>query len=440
MNHTHSVRDELNTEIARQGYTLSSFSKASGINRGVLSLTLNDQATKSFSMNQLNQMTEALQFPAGWLYERYAQEMLVDIENVSWRRIKDLLTHCLTLEKMELIEMVLDALQDKASYTNYIFSLAEELTEQNVNADLCIFYQYVLDHEVNLQNERFTISQYRLFRANLGLDLQKSFKSTIQFTPYRHALPIHLKLDALAQLINVSFAVKDWDALKQYGEELVTSTILVYNTIIERQHPYIKKSERSLLVYYGKGYIAQAVSLEYKGHYEESKELTTQYEDLSWFKFLDDTDKAQVEKFLIIAKCNRYNLELLQGNASVLKPYIDYLEFFPEEQPASIEIIIKSSNMHKWDIDGILEKYHDIIYPTDALHYLQTTTTYSIISEINRYTNIYYDLALYYFERKDRTDQLEHVLTKLKSHIEQYNRINAFDSSELFEKLCKFYF
>ncbi len=442
MTNTHRVRNELNTEMLRQGYTLSSFSKASGINRGVLSLTLNEQATKSFSMNQLNQMTEALGFPAGWLYELYTQEILAEIDNVSWRRIKDLLAHCLQLGKMDLIEMVLEALREKPAYANYIFNFAEEIADAQP-ADvgrLAIFYQYVLDHETNLQAERFAISQYRLFRGSMGLDLQKCFRAAVQFVPYRHALPVYLKLDALAQLINLAFSLKYWDLLKQYGEELTDTAKLVYNVVQNEQYLDIQKCERPLILYYGKGYLAQFGALEYSGYYEEAKQLIPYFEDLSWFKNLDNEGKAQLERTSIYAKCNRYNIELLQGNYSVLKPYIDYLEFFPEEQPASLEIILKASNLHNWNIDEILEKYHTIIYPSDLVHYLETITNYSMIAELNRYINIYHDLALYYFEHKNNSDKLEHVLSLLKNNIEKYNRIHAFDSSELFEKLHKFYF
>ncbi|WPP41857.1 hypothetical protein SK066_02515 [Paenibacillus hunanensis] len=445
MTNQQSVSYKLKMELVRQGYTLSSFSKLSGINRGVLSSTLNDPPTRSLSMNQINQMNQALNFPVGWLYEEYAQELIADIETVSWRKIKDLLTHCVQIKKMNLIQTVLDALKDTATYMNYIFDLAEELIEQELieqgeDTQLSMFYQYILDHESNLHAERFAISQYRLFRISLGLDVHKILKWKIQFAPQRHALPFHLKLDALAQLSNVAFAFKEWDELRQYGEELVATTMMIYNSPPEYKYSCIKKAERSLLVYYGKGHIAQAAGWEYSGNYEEAQKMISYYEDLSWFEFTDPTDKIQLEKFYIIAKCNRYNTELYLGNNSVLKSYIDYLEFFPEEQPASIEVIIKTSIMYGWDIDDILEKYHDVIYPPDISQYLQTTTYYSIFIELNRYTTIYHDLALYYFERKGSTEQLEHVLSTLKSHIEKYDRIHTFDSTELFEKLYKFYF
>ncbi|GGJ02663.1 hypothetical protein [Paenibacillus hunanensis] len=146
MTNLRSVRYELKTELIRQGYTLSSFSKISGVNRGVLSSTLSDPPTKSLSMNQLNQMSEALHLPVGWLYKQYAEELIKDIEHVSWRKVKDLLTHCLILNKVSLIKMMLDALKDKTAYVNYIFELAEELIEQGSQADLQMFYQYVLDY------------------------------------------------------------------------------------------------------------------------------------------------------------------------------------------------------------------------------------------------------------------------------------------------------
>ncbi len=442
MPNTSKVRHELNKEIARKGYTLSSFSKISRVNRGVLSLTLNEKATKSFSMNQLNQMTKALDFPAGWLYELYTQEILADINNVSWRRIKDLLTHCWQIGKMDLIKMMLEALGDKPAYANYIFHFAEEIADQQP-ADvggLAIFYQHVLDHETNLQAERFAISQYRLFRGSMQLDVQKWFRAAIQFASHRHALPTHLQLDALTQLINISFASKDWKLLKQYGEELLHSTHLIYNQQKKRPHSPAKTYERPLVHYYGKSYLVQCAALEMLEEYEEAKSLIPYFSNLSWFRVLDCQGKLSVEKYAVWAMCHYYNIELLQGNKSLLKPYTDYLVFFPEEQHASLEMILKASNKHRWTIDEILIKYDDIIYPHDILDYLSNLTSYSMIVETNRYINIYYELAIYYFERKKTSEQLEKILLALKCAIEKYNLILTFDSTELFKKLYTFYF
>ncbi len=440
MTNPRSVRHELKMEMVRQGYTLSSFSKVSGINRGVLSSTLNDSPTKSLSMNQLNTMNEALGFPVGSWYERYTEELVADMEHVSWRKVKDLLTHCVYLQKSDLIERVLNVLKNNGTYVNYIFEFAEELTGQSSSFDLCRFYQYVVDHESNLHAERFAVSQYRLFRANLGLDLRQSFKAMVQFTSYRNGLPLHLKLDALAQLIHVSFSIKDWNALNQYGKELVDTTILIYDKMIKNPQSHIVSYERPLVLYYGKGYVAQFAALEYSNKYDEAKKIISNFEDLSWFYGLDTLGKIYVERYSIVAKCNKYNIELLQGNDSVLKSYMNYLELLPEEQPASLEVIIKASNLHYWNIDDILDKYHDVIYPPDILQYLETMTDYYKSAQINRYINIYHDLAIYYFERKKSSDTLEQILSTLQLNIEKYNSIHTFDSTELFEKLHKFYF
>ncbi len=434
------VRHELRREIARQGYTLSSFSKVSGINRGVLSATLNEPATKALSMNQLNRMTTALGFPAGWLYERYTQEMIAQIESVSWRRMKEVLVHCLQLQKLDLVKLVLDALDEKPIYVNYVFALAEEWDVQGALADLSILYEYVLTHEANLHSERFAVSQYRLFRIHVELDLPRSFTSAIRFAPYRHALPVHLKMDALAQLSYVAFALKDWDVLKQYGEELSNTALIVYQAVINKQDAHIQSYERPLIVYYGKGYIAQCTALANIGEYTAAKKMIAYFEDLSWFEGLDHVARVYVEKYAVWARCHRYNIELLQGNYSVLHQYVNFLEFFPEEHPASIDMILKASNLHQWNIDELLQKYHTTIYPPDSWRYLESNTNYAMMVETNQYINIYYELAVYYFERKKSSAQLERILSELKNNVEKYNHIYTFNSTELFEKLHKFYF
>ncbi|WP_322924328.1 hypothetical protein [Paenibacillus campi] len=354
--------------------------------------------------------------------------------------MKEVLVHCLQLQKWDLVKFVLDALDEKPIYVHYVFELAEQLQEQGAIADLSVLYEYILDHEANLHSERFTVSQYRLFRIHLGLDLHKSFKSAIRFAPYRHALPLHLKLDALAQLIHVAFALRDWDLLKQYGEELSNIALIVYQAVSNKQDAHIQSYERPLIVYYGKGYIAQCAALESIGEYTAAKKMIAYFEDLSWFEGLDHVARVYVEKYAVWARCHRYNIELLQGNYSVLHQYVNFLEFFPEEHPASIDMILKASNLHKWNIDELLQKYHHTIYPPDIWRYLESNTNYAMMVETSRYINIYYELAVYYFERKKSSAQLEHILYTLKNNVEKYNRIYTFNSTELFEKLYKFYF
>lgn len=74
MKHTPTIRSTIETELKQRGYTFSSFSKISGINRGTFSTMLNSNPPKPISVRQMDLITKALGYPEGWLYELYIDE------------------------------------------------------------------------------------------------------------------------------------------------------------------------------------------------------------------------------------------------------------------------------------------------------------------------------------------------------------------------------
>ncbi|MDQ1236042.1 transcriptional regulator with XRE-family HTH domain [Paenibacillus sp. SORGH_AS306] len=74
MKHRITLITELESEMHKQGYSLSHFSKVSGINRGILSATLNGNPPKLMSITQLDTMVKALGKPESWLYELFIEQ------------------------------------------------------------------------------------------------------------------------------------------------------------------------------------------------------------------------------------------------------------------------------------------------------------------------------------------------------------------------------
>ncbi|WIM39963.1 helix-turn-helix transcriptional regulator [Paenibacillus sp. PK4536] len=66
-----TVRSHIEQELQDKKINLTQFEKISGINRGVLSATLNSNPPRSISINQLDRMAAALDRPEGWLYEQH---------------------------------------------------------------------------------------------------------------------------------------------------------------------------------------------------------------------------------------------------------------------------------------------------------------------------------------------------------------------------------
>lgn len=50
-----------------------------------------------------------------------------------------------------------------------------------------------------------------------------------------------------------------------------------------------------------------------------------EYEDVSWFKLLDDLGREEVGRFSQFAKGNKYCVELLLGNIEILDEFINFI-------------------------------------------------------------------------------------------------------------------
>lgn len=87
MEHTPTIRSKIETELKQRGHTFSSFSKVSGINRGIFSTMLNSNPPKPISVRQMDLITKALGYPEGWLYELYIDECFYEGKG-HWKRIK----------------------------------------------------------------------------------------------------------------------------------------------------------------------------------------------------------------------------------------------------------------------------------------------------------------------------------------------------------------
>ncbi|WP_458121006.1 DNA-binding protein [Paenibacillus sp. Z6-24] len=438
-----TLRTELEQEIARQGYSLSSFSNASGINRGILSATLNGNPPKPMSINQLDRMGTALGKPEGWLYEQFIEESFID-GKANWRRIRPLLLRCMELHRNDLIERTLYLLMEDPNHIGHVFELAEEQVQAGFAVETVPLYTCVVENERNYQSERLAISQYRIFRASIGHNIEDNLKAALIFEPFRNRLPDYLKLDALLKLINVNYTVQNWDHASQLARELHSLASHIHQQKLQakaKNKPFkMPAAERPLLLYYGQSLLMQFVANEYQEKYETARTYLEQFSDLHWFEDDHPENKNYIEFFKFFGMFNALNLDILTGNEHKLTDYFELLKKHPEEALPSLLMIIGAANKHGYDIDHFLAYYDDIIYPADIMDYLikgkSIKHNYQDIPiGISRYVNIYYQLATYHCDRKIYDKKLEKVLYALESTVEKYNRGRIMDCLNLFKKL-----
>ncbi|MBO8163659.1 MAG: helix-turn-helix transcriptional regulator [Brevibacillus sp.] len=355
-----TIRSEIEKHLKANGCTLSKLSQLTGINSGHLSEMLNANPPRPITLRHLDAMAAAFGYEPGWLYELYPEEC-VTRERVSRPRVIPFLIRCAELDREDLIERVVSLLMENPKNVSILYAVGEQLFEAGKRKESSLFYRLVIDNEKDNHSDRYLISQYRLFRASLGTDVEENWKAVIRFEPYRHKLPENYRLDALLQLANVCFTLHRWKDVERYADELRELAKMVY------QHELCKKrrnitdeplqTERHLVVYYGQGFLLKGAALEMQKEYEQAKRYVEAYADLSWFELLDETGMSEVEKFKVWAKANHYTLEILTGNFGILDEYTEYLAGHPDEILPGLIAIMEAANKFGYDVDHVIDRF-----------------------------------------------------------------------------------
>lgn len=419
MEHTPTIRSKIETELKQRGHTFSSFSKVSGINRGIFSTMLNSNPPKPISVRQMDLITKALGYPEGWLYELYIDECFYEGKG-HWKRIKPFLLRCVELGREDCIQKVLSRLTEDLSYVPTIFELAEELHEAGKKKESIPFYECVIENERYYHSERLAICQYRLFCCSLNTDLDNNRQATIKFAPFRRNLPENYQLDALLKLTNAYFQFYDYEAAIHYAKELevlVTSIYWHHAQARAKNREVIRlNTERHLIVYYGQAYLMQGNSLEKQGLYEAAMKFIPYYENLTEFEGLDEIGMIEAQKFEIWGIANRLNLEILMGDTASLPAYVELIRNNPQEILLGLLTIIESANHYSYSVDEILALFAENI---NEFRELRTNISYyHTNNDLLTYSRFFLELSRYYFSKGSYTEAIDSMLISLKASSE----------------------
>ncbi|TKH43052.1 DNA-binding protein [Paenibacillus terrae] len=412
MEYAIAIRTEIRKCMQKKGYNLSNFAKESTITSSHLSSLLSERPSRPLSVHQLDRINFTLNNPEGCFYELYVDECFLS-GKPHRSRVKPFLLRCAELDKKNCIEQVLSRMMEDLNYISLVFEVAEELhAKGNIRKSL-VFYECVAEHERYQHSERLAISQYRLFRAALGKDLEKNRDAVTRFSPFRNRLPVNYQLDGLLQLGNIYFSLNDWKQLGESADELIALAKIVYQEQQQRTTSKGKKSslktERHLVVYYGKGYLMRAVAYEKQGLYEESKKYIKGYADLSWFKGLDENATNDVENFKMFAIANSYTLDMLMGHVHILQEYTQYLLDHPQEILTGLVVIIEAANKYGFAIEETLAKLSKKMVEEERRD--------EIISKGGWYLKFHYQLAVYLLRNGQTENGADSIFEMLESSI-----------------------
>jgi hypothetical protein len=257
--------------------------------------------------------------------------------------------------------------------------------------------------------------------------MEEKLRAVISFSPFRGRLPENLQLDGLLMLTQLCFALRRWEEMEIYADELRALANAVYRQELRRSEDKrreVLSTERPLVVYYGHGYLLKAISLTKQGRYEEAKKYTAGYADLSWFEMLDEVGKQAVEQFRLFAIGNGFTLEMLEGNVKVVPDYVAFLAEHPGEILPGLIIIMESANYYKFSVDEVLKRFS-----REMLRFEQFEDPINI----DRLYRLYYQISMYLINNKQYITGVDYIIQSLELSIKTNNGIDFIKCVTLFE-------
>lgn len=422
-----TLRSEIEDNLSRSGHNLASFAKVSGLNRGSLSAILHGNPPKPISLRQLDAFNRAFGLPEGCLYSLYVDECFSE-EKVSRRRVEPFLIRCAETGKQHCIDEVLSRMMEYPKPLDIVYSVADKLFTAGKMQEATVFYKIVVDNEQDSYSERLAISQYRIFKSLMSVvNWEEKLRAVITFEPFRGRLPENLQLDGLLKLAQVTYTLHKYKEMEKYTDELRALASAMYREQLQKKagrRGEELKLERPLVFYYAHGYLLKATSLTKQGRYEEAKKYTAGYADLSWFQFLDDEGRSEVEAFRLFAIANSFTLEMLVGNYAVLPAYTAFLVDHPGEILPGLVIIIEAANRFGFAVDDVLEQFS-----VEMAH----CVLYQDPMNIDRVYRLSYQLAIYHIDRERYMSGVDCILQCLTLAVELNSAKDLIDCVTLFE-------
>ncbi|MEN1990223.1 transcriptional regulator [Paenibacillus hubeiensis] len=403
-----TIREHLEKYLQSEQITLNSFAAVSGINSGTLSNILNKH--KPISVGQLDRITGGMALPEGHFYELYIDECF-SLADPDWRRLGPFLQRCADLNKIEIIEEVIQLMMDNLGYIPLLFTLAEEFFAAGKSKAAELIYECVAESEKLQHSERLALCQYRLFTLRLCNNQRDNLLLAAQFEYFVDRLEECYQLDALKELINAFGALKKWDKVLVLADKLKVKSTIHYELYRSKKDPSTKKE----IVYYIQyAYLSLGTAHFYLGNYDKALEFVAMYNDDSWVINPNESEIEILQQFQEWAEGNRYMYKLRAGQIDVLPEYLKYIDTREREVFAALCEIVDVANLYSINIDHILEKY---------THHVELKPIYSKFGQVNkqfvndRYVHLLSSLAIYHFN--DRPDEaFQYLLHSLKLAID----------------------
>ncbi|MGZ0039430.1 transcriptional regulator [Paenibacillus ottowii] len=418
MEHTPTIRAELDRFLQQEGLSFSQFGHIADMNRGAVSAIVT--GNKPLSIKQLDRITEAMGLPEGHFYDMFVENYIID-HPPNMRRIEPFLFRCAELDKLDAIRRVVGAIMDNLLYSPKLFEIAEGLLEQGRHAAALLLYEGVAEAEKYQHSERLAVCQYRIFTIQVGDDQGLNLKAATLFEPFVERLDEIDQLDALKDLANVYRSLRKWDKVDEIARKMRAKAEIQYSMKHEQRSrerdESVNKLSRPLFVYISYADLLCASVCEARGDYRQALQYTYAYTDLDWVKETDEDNQHWIGLFKHWAEANIIVNKLLSGDIKVLQEYIEYIDAAKdttqEDRIIQLLNIMITANRYDIDVSDIIKRFK-----TDILSLSQHSSsdiyTQQVVPDYFAWCG--YELAHYYLHRSSYDDGFKHLMYSMVSY------------------------
>ncbi|WP_053780081.1 helix-turn-helix domain-containing protein [Paenibacillus xylanivorans] len=385
------IRFYIEYHLKDKGYKLQQFSEIADINVGTLSAII--KGTRLISMNQLDQITSAMDLAQGYFYEMYGVECFIE-SAPHWRRLEPFIYRCAELGKLESIRAVVSQVTDDHSYIDELFEVAEDLYKRGLKQAALILYECVSECEKYQHSERLAMCKYRIFLISMGYDQKENRRIISQFEPFIGRVDQDYQLDAIKDLANAYWGVHEWNKMFDLSQELERRADLS----MKQRKKRVTKAQYPFFIYKAYANLLIANYYDYTKNYREALRYTDVYEKIIENQAKHFVDYEVIHKFREWAKFNKCLYNVMMGRKEVIPEYITYIEHSEEEILPAMVKILQSANRYQYDIDEVLIRFKAQI---DAkFSDVRSQGRYTVQSWHCRRVVLFYELAFYYFNKK----------------------------------------
>ncbi|MGQ8873709.1 transcriptional regulator [Paenibacillus sp. TSA_86.1] len=385
-----NIRSYIEDYLKNEGYKLQQFSEIVEINVGTLSAII--KGTRLMSMNQLDQITSAMDLEQGYFYEMYGFECFIE-SAPHWRRLEPFLYRCAELGKLDIIQQVITHVTDDQSYIDELFDVAESLFNKSMNEAALILYKCVAGSEKYQHSERLALCQYRIFLLHKTLSKYDNLNAAVKFEPYIDKLNEEVQLDAIKDLANVYMTIHLWDKVDAWARELERKVEFQLEMQSRRRKNKRRLTGYPLFTYVAYAHLLIASVYDARKEYENVLKYTEKYLEIVEVENPTEEDQNIIDLFKKWGEGNQYAIRILLGQENVIFPYLGYLENNSEEILTGLLNILEAANQYGFNIDHALKKFEHRINLFDKDFHNKDNYNYQMID--HRYRVFYYEMAKY---------------------------------------------